>query len=111
MNLLLMILGMAVVTYLPRLIPALFLDRFEFPDWFERWLKSIPLGRPGLSPRAEPYPFFYLNLKPQVIGDATHRLKAQLGKRVKRDSDFFTFPDMFPVNVSRKFFLLHALGN
>ena len=47
MNLLLMILGMAFVTYLPRLLPALFLGRFEFPAWFERWLKSIPYAALG----------------------------------------------------------------
>ena len=47
MNPLLMILGMAFVTYLPRLIPALFLDRFQFPAWFERWLKSIPYAALG----------------------------------------------------------------
>jgi len=43
----LMILGMAFVTYLPRLIPALFMDRFQFPAWFERWLKSIPYAALG----------------------------------------------------------------
>jgi branched-subunit amino acid transport protein len=46
-NPLLLILGMAVVTYLPRLIPALFLDRFSFPAWFERWLKCIPYAALG----------------------------------------------------------------
>lgn len=34
--------GMALVTYLPRLLPALFMDRFRFPAWFRKWLKSIP---------------------------------------------------------------------
>ena len=47
MNSLLMILGMALVTYLPRLLPALFLDRFQFPAWFEKWLKSIPYAALG----------------------------------------------------------------
>ena len=37
-----LILGMALVTYIPRVIPAIFLDRFRFPAWFSKWLKSIP---------------------------------------------------------------------
>ena len=47
MSPLLMILGMALVTYLPRLIPALLMDRFQFPSWFEKWLKSIPYAALG----------------------------------------------------------------
>jgi branched-subunit amino acid transport protein len=47
MSPLLLILGMALVTYLPRLIPALFMDRFIFPAWFEKWLKSIPYAALG----------------------------------------------------------------
>lgn len=42
MKILFLILGMALVTYLPRLLPALFLDRFNFPDWFQKWLRNIP---------------------------------------------------------------------
>ena len=47
MKTVLLIAGMAVVTYLPRLLPALFLDRFRFPPWFEKWLKSIPYAALG----------------------------------------------------------------
>jgi branched-subunit amino acid transport protein len=47
MNVALLILGMALVTYIPRLLPALFLDRFQFPGWFDRWLKSIPYAALG----------------------------------------------------------------
>lgn len=47
MKIILVILGMALVTYLPRLLPALFLDRFQFPSWFKRWLKSIPYAALG----------------------------------------------------------------
>ena len=43
----LLILGMALVTYLPRLLPAIFLDRFEFPRWFKKWLKGIPYAALG----------------------------------------------------------------
>lgn len=47
MKYLLLVLGMAVVTYIPRLLPALFLDRIEFPEWFKRWLQSIPYAALG----------------------------------------------------------------
>ena len=47
MRIILLILGMALVTYLPRLLPAIFLDRFQFPDWFQKWLKSIPYAALG----------------------------------------------------------------
>ena len=42
-----LILGMALVTYLPRLLPALLMDRFSYPAWFEKWLKSIPYAALG----------------------------------------------------------------
>ena len=42
MKILLVIVSMALVTYIPRLLPALFLDRFQFPAWFRKWLQSIP---------------------------------------------------------------------
>ena len=41
------IMGMAFVTYLPRLVPALFLDRFKFPVWFQKWLENIPYAALG----------------------------------------------------------------
>jgi branched-subunit amino acid transport protein len=47
MKVLLVILGMALVTYIPRLLPALVLDRIEFPGWFRKWLKSIPYAALG----------------------------------------------------------------
>lgn len=47
MKTLLLILGMTLVTYGPRLLPALFLDRIHFPPWFQRWLKSIPYAALG----------------------------------------------------------------
>jgi len=47
MNTVLLIIGMALVTYIPRLLPALFLDRFRFPAWFEKWIKSIPYAALG----------------------------------------------------------------
>ena len=47
MILMVLILGMAIVTYLPRLIPALVLDRVNFPEWFRKWLENIPYAALG----------------------------------------------------------------
>jgi len=47
MNIMLLILGMAIVTYIPRLLPALFLNRFKFPPWFQKWLRNIPYAALG----------------------------------------------------------------
>ena len=47
MSILLVIIGMALVTYIPRLLPALFLNRFQCPDWFRKWLQSIPYAALG----------------------------------------------------------------
>jgi len=49
-KILLVIVGMALVTYIPRLLPALFLDRFQFPDWFRKWLQSIVPPEPAYYP-------------------------------------------------------------
>ena len=38
---------MTAVTYIPRMLPALFMDRFQFPAWFKNWLKSIPYAALG----------------------------------------------------------------
>ena len=35
-------LGMGLVTYLPRMIPLLFLSRQRLPVWFAEWLELIP---------------------------------------------------------------------
>ena len=47
MKIILLIIGMALVTYLPRLLPAIFMDRFRFPAWFQTWLKCIPYAALG----------------------------------------------------------------
>lgn len=41
------IIGMAIVTALPRVIPAFIVDKFEFRDWMNRWLQSIPYAALG----------------------------------------------------------------
>ena len=42
MNIPLLILGMALVTYLPRLIPSLILDKVGFGKRFEKFISLIP---------------------------------------------------------------------
>ncbi|NLM10230.1 MAG: AzlD domain-containing protein [Clostridiaceae bacterium] len=38
------ILGMSIVTYLPRVLPIIVLSKTEAPEWFMRWLKYIPVA-------------------------------------------------------------------
>lgn len=42
-HMLLLIAGCAVVTWLPRIIPFLFVKKVELPDIVLRWLKYIPI--------------------------------------------------------------------
>jgi branched-subunit amino acid transport protein len=39
---LLLVLGMGIVTYLPRWIPLIFLSRRRLPEWLRHWLDFIP---------------------------------------------------------------------
>jgi len=41
-NYLYVVLGMGIVTYVPRWLPLVFLSRRELPEWFEQWLDLIP---------------------------------------------------------------------
>ncbi|WP_181349272.1 AzlD domain-containing protein [Thalassobacillus sp. CUG 92003] len=41
------IIGMAVVTAIPRMLPAFIIDRVTFPDWVNRWLNAIPYAALG----------------------------------------------------------------
>jgi len=36
------VLGMGIVTYVPRWLPLVFLSRLRLPEWFEQWLDLIP---------------------------------------------------------------------
>ncbi|MBN2539379.1 MAG: AzlD domain-containing protein [Deltaproteobacteria bacterium] len=36
------LLGMGIVTYVPRWLPLVFLSRLRLPEWFEHWLDLIP---------------------------------------------------------------------
>ncbi len=38
------ILGMALVTYLPRLLPAWLLSSRELPRWLVSWLRNVPVA-------------------------------------------------------------------
>ncbi|MFD1017709.1 AzlD domain-containing protein [Thalassobacillus hwangdonensis] len=42
-----MIIGMAIVTAVPRLLPAFIVDRARFPRWVDRWLNAIPYAALG----------------------------------------------------------------
>ncbi|GAB4073896.1 hypothetical protein GCM10028778_13990 [Barrientosiimonas marina] len=41
------IIGMSLVTMLPRIIPAFIVDKLQFPDWVNRWLNAIPYAALG----------------------------------------------------------------
>lgn len=47
MIILYIIIGMAVVTALPRIIPAIIVDKLMFRDWLNRWLQAIPYAALG----------------------------------------------------------------
>ncbi|WP_082234745.1 AzlD domain-containing protein [Halobacillus massiliensis] len=42
-----MIIGMAVVTAVPRFLPAFIVDKINFPLWVDRWLNAIPYAALG----------------------------------------------------------------
>lgn len=41
------IIGMSLVTMIPRMIPAYIMDKVTFPDWANRWLYAIPYAALG----------------------------------------------------------------
>ncbi len=43
----LLIIGMALVTMIPRVIPAFLVSKFQFRDWVNRWLQAIPYAALG----------------------------------------------------------------
>ncbi|UJL47549.1 AzlD domain-containing protein [Virgibacillus sp. NKC19-16] len=43
----LIIIGMSLVTMIPRIIPAFVVDKLEFRDWVNRWLNAIPYAALG----------------------------------------------------------------
>ncbi|HLR66567.1 AzlD domain-containing protein [Virgibacillus alimentarius] len=41
------IIGMSIVTMIPRIIPAFIVDKLQFRDWVNRWLNAIPYAALG----------------------------------------------------------------
>jgi branched-subunit amino acid transport protein len=41
---LILVVGMGLVTYIPRWFPILFLSRRQLPQWFSEWLDLIPVA-------------------------------------------------------------------
>ncbi|WP_028778649.1 AzlD domain-containing protein [Shimazuella kribbensis] len=46
-NLYLMVIGMCLVTYIPRLLPLLFMQQIKLPAFLERFLRFIPFAALG----------------------------------------------------------------
>ncbi len=44
---LLIIFGMALVTYIPRMLPLVFMDIEKVPDWFKAILRNVPYAALG----------------------------------------------------------------
>lgn len=47
MTIIYIIIGMALVTALPRVIPAVLVNKIMFRDWMNRWLQAIPYAALG----------------------------------------------------------------
>lgn len=43
----LLVLGMSLVTMIPRILPVFIVDRVQFPDWVSAWLKGVPYAALG----------------------------------------------------------------
>ena len=41
---LLIILGSALVTFIPRVLPLVFLSKIQIPEWGINWLKHVPVA-------------------------------------------------------------------
>ena len=39
-----LIIGMGIVTYVPRMMPLLLFSQKKLPSWLESWLRYIPVG-------------------------------------------------------------------
>lgn len=47
MLLFLVIAAMGIVTFLPRLLPVLIMNKWALPPWVKRWLKAVPYAALG----------------------------------------------------------------
>lgn len=43
-GILLIIIGAALVTFIPRVLPLMVLSRMQLPDWAMRWLYYVPIA-------------------------------------------------------------------
>jgi len=43
-DVLLVIVGCALVTFIPRVLPLMVLSRFQLPEWGTRWLSFVPIS-------------------------------------------------------------------
>jgi branched-subunit amino acid transport protein len=43
-SILLIIIGCALVTFIPRVLPLVILSQMELPKWLIRWLKNVPVA-------------------------------------------------------------------
>src|SRR6478672_4980353 len=43
-TILIIIIGCAVVTFVPRVLPLMILSQLELPTWLIRWLKNVPVA-------------------------------------------------------------------
>ncbi|MFC0557730.1 AzlD domain-containing protein [Halalkalibacter alkalisediminis] len=46
-NILLIIAGMTLVTYIPRMLPFVFMDSEKIPGWFQAILRNVPYAALG----------------------------------------------------------------
>ncbi|MRX73542.1 AzlD domain-containing protein [Bacillus lacus] len=80
-SILLMIVGMAVVTYLPRMIPLVALSSIQLPEFLQNILKNVPYATLGalIVPG-----IFLINADPMfgIVGAAAAFTAAYLGANV-----------------------------
>ncbi|REE69656.1 branched-subunit amino acid transport protein [Paenibacillus taihuensis] len=43
-DILLIIIGSCIVTFIPRVLPLIVLSRLQLPDWGMRWLNYVPIA-------------------------------------------------------------------
>src|SRR5699024_878184 len=47
MTIILIVIGMSLVTIVPRVIPLFIVEKLQFRDWLNRWLNAIPYAALG----------------------------------------------------------------
>ncbi|GAE25241.1 hypothetical protein JCM9140_1223 [Halalkalibacter wakoensis JCM 9140] len=78
LSLILIIAGMAIVTYIPRMLPLVFLNIDQVPNWVQAILRNVPYAALG----ALIFPgilYVHENIWYGIIGGATALLVAYIG--------------------------------